>query len=105
MNEIFDIAWSSRAGKDLQKIKTYYEDNASEEVSKKILRAIVSVVQPTAQYPEKFPPDLLLKKYGNFRFIKKWNFRVIYEFTGHQIIVHRIVHAKQNMKSVLRYVR
>jgi plasmid stabilization system protein ParE len=105
MSEVYDIAWSSRVAKDLQNIKAYFDENATEEISKKILKGIMSAVQPTALQPERYPLDPYLKKHGNFRFINKWNYRIVYEFTGHQIIVHRITYAKRNMKSVLKNVR
>ncbi len=34
-----------------------------------------------------------------------WNYKIIYEFTGNQIIVHRIIHSKRDMKRALRGIR
>ena len=100
MKEIYDIGWSTKAGKDLQKIKQYLIENASERVADTTLRGIITVVQLLSEQPERYPVYAKLKKYGNFRHILKWNYRIIYEFTDHQIFVHRVIHTKRNMKKI-----
>lgn len=105
LNEEFDIGWSNKAGKDLLSIKQYLCDNASEAVAEKVLFKLFNSVEPTRLQPERFPIEPRLKKYGNYRFIKVWSYKIIYEFTGNQIIVHRIIHTKQNMKRQIRYFR
>ncbi|MFN0215924.1 MAG: type II toxin-antitoxin system RelE/ParE family toxin [Saprospiraceae bacterium] len=105
MNEEYDIGWSNRVAKDLLKIKAYLLENASETVAQKVLLRLYNSVEPTRKQPERFPLEPRLKKHGNFRFIKVWNYKIIYEFTGNQIIVHRIIHSKRDMKRALRGIR
>jgi plasmid stabilization system protein ParE len=102
MYDEFDIGWSNRAGKDLLKIKAYILENASETVAQKVLFRLYNAVEPTRTQPERYPLDPRLKKLGNYRFIKVWNYKIIYEFTGNQIIVHRVIHSKQDMRRLVR---
>ena len=102
MNESFDIGWSSQVGKDLNKIKAFLLENASEEVARKVVHGLLNAVEPTRLQPERYPREPRLRKLGNFRFIKKWNFKIIYEFTGNQIIVTRIIHSRRDFKQFIR---
>jgi len=105
MSEEFDIGWSNRTSKDLEKIERYLKENASDLVAEKVIRALFNAVEPTRTQPERFPLEPKLKKYGNYRFIMIWNYRIIYEFTGNQIIVHRIVHGRQDRRKWLRSIK
>ncbi|MDO8366536.1 MAG: type II toxin-antitoxin system RelE/ParE family toxin [Saprospiraceae bacterium] len=78
MNEEYDIGWSNRVAKDLFKIKAYLLENASEAVAQKVLFRLYNAVEPARQQPERFPLEPRLKKHGNFRFIKVWNYKIIY---------------------------
>ena len=105
MDDEFDIGWSNRAGRDLQKIKTYLLENASESVATKVISRLYNSVDPTRTQPERFPLEPRLKKFGNYRFIKVWSYKIIYEFTGNQVIVHRVIHSKRDLKRLLRNIR
>lgn len=105
MDDEYDIGWSNRAGKDLQKIKTYLQENASETVAAKVISRLYYAVDPTRIQLERFPLEPSLKKFGNYRFIKVWSYKIIYEFTGQQVIVHRIIHSKRDLKRLLRSIR
>lgn len=105
MDEIFEIHWGKHAIRDLRKIEDYLLENASEQTAGKVIRGLFNAVEPVAAQPEFFPPERRLMKRGNFRFILKWRYRIIYEFTGIQNIVHRVVHSRRDMKKALRNVR
>lgn len=105
MNETFEIHWSKRAIRDLRQIEAYLIEHASEQTAGKVIRGLFDAVEPAAAQPERFPPERRLVKRGNFRFALKWRYRIIYEFTGIQIIVHRVVHSRRDMKKSLRNVR
>jgi plasmid stabilization system protein ParE len=98
MTERYEIGWSSKVGKDLAGIKSYLIENSSEATATKITKGLVQIVHTLEEQPERYPIYIPLKKHGNFRYIIKWNFRIVYEFTGHQIIVHRIIHTKRSYK-------
>jgi len=105
MYDEYDIGWSNRVAKDLLKIKAYLLEHTSEKVAQKVLSRLYNAVEPTRKMPERFPLEPRMKRHGNFRFIKVWNYKIIYEFTGNQIIVHRVIHGKRDMKRALRGLR
>ena len=105
MTEEYEIGWSNTAGKDLRRIRKWLTENASDAVADKVIRGIFNAIEPARTQPGRFPPEKRLLQYGDFRFILKWSYRIVYEFTGNQIIVHRIVHTKRDLKKVLRNVR
>jgi toxin ParE1/3/4 len=96
MNELFEIAWSNKAGKDLENIKLYLTENGSEQTALKVLKGIFNAVHTLSEQPERYPLHTRFKKFGNYRYINKWSYKVIYEFTGHQVIIHRVSHVKKN---------
>jgi addiction module RelE/StbE family toxin len=98
MIERFEIGWSNSAGKDLKNIKTYLNENASERTATKLLKSLIQVAHTLEEQPERYPIYPPLKKYGNFRYIIKSNFKIIYEFTAHQVIIHRVIHTKRALK-------
>ncbi len=98
MTERFEIGWSNTAGKDLKNIKTYLNENASEKIATKLIKGLIQVAHTLEEQPERYPAYPALKKHGNFRYILKSNFKIIYEFTGHQVIIHRIIHTKRALK-------
>ncbi len=98
MTERYEIAWNSKSGKDLATIKAYLIDNTSEYTALKVIKGLIQIVHTLEEQPERYPIYLPLRKYGNYRYIVKWNFRIVYEFTGHQVIVNRIIHTKRAYK-------
>jgi len=102
MDNEFDIGWSNRAGKDLLEIKAYLIENVSEAIAGKVIVRLFSAVEPTRTQPERFPYEPRFQKYGNFRYIKVWSYKIIYEFTGNQIIVHRIIHSKRDLRKLTK---
>ena len=71
----------------------------------KVISRLYNSVDPTRTQPERFPLEPRLKKFGNYRFIKVWSYKIIYEFTGNQVIVHRIIHSKRDLRRLLRSIR
>lgn len=97
-NDFFDIAWDAKAGEDLDRIYEYLSENASENVAKKVKKAIVTAVRRLQTQLESFPPDPLLQsRPENFRYIRLWHYKIVYEFTGQEVIVLRIFHFRQNL--------
>ena len=97
-NDFFDIAWDAKAGEDLDLIFEYLTENVSENVAQKVKKEIVTAVRRLQTQPESFPPDPLLhSRPENFRYIRLWNYKIVYEFTGREVIVLRIFHFRQNL--------
>lgn len=103
MEELYDIAWTERAGKDLIHIRTYLTNHASETVADKVISALVSVTEILKKQPEMYPPDPNMKQSDrNIRFIRKWNYRIVYEFTGTEVIIARVFHNRRNLQKVIK---
>lgn len=102
MDNEFDIGWSNRVGKDLMQIKAYLIENASEVAAQKVIVSLFNAVEPTRTQPERYPLEPRFRKHGNFRYIKVWSYKIIYEFTGNQIIVHRVIHSKRDLSKLIK---
>lgn len=101
--EEFGIAWSVRAYKDLQQIRRYLRKNSSDAVAEKVVSGIISATEPLRTQPERFRKDpFLLHKERNIRYFQKWSYRVIYEFTGQEIYIARVLHSSRDLKKVLK---
>lgn len=99
--EEYDVCWDSRAGEDLEQIYNYLLENVSETVAKKVKKELVSSVSRLRKYPESYPSDPLLKsRPENFRYIKVWKYKIVYEFTGRECIITRIFHTSQDLKKI-----
>jgi len=97
MEEPFDITWDSGAAKCLMEIYQWYAKHVSEDRAKLIRLEIVSAVQRLATHPEIFPIELsLLDLPYIVRYVRVFDFKVLYTFTGHDVIVAYIHHVKQN---------
>lgn len=97
MEELYDITWDHGATKRLKEIYQWYVKNVSEERAKVIRFEIVTAVQRLATHPEIFPIELsLLNLPFVVRYVRVLDFKVLYTFTGHDVIVAYIHHIKQN---------
>jgi plasmid stabilization system protein ParE len=101
----FDIAFSIRAGRDLQAIRRYLRENASDRVAERVLSGIFAAIETLQEFPERYPPEPLLVQYGNYRVIRKGSYKIFYEFTGFDIFIVRVVHTKRDLKRILQNFR
>lgn len=93
----FDITWDIGATQRLKEIYRWYVQNVSEEKAVAIRFEIVSAIQRLATHPEIFPLELsLLDLPYPVRYVRVLDFKVLYTFTGHDVIVAYIHHVRQN---------
>ncbi len=86
MEDVYDITWDIKAGEDLDRIFNYLVETASEEVARKVKKAIVTAVGQLRTQPERYPSDPLLRSQTeNFRYIRLWQYKIIYEFTDKKL--------------------
>lgn len=65
--------------------------------------AISEAVETLLEHPERYPRDKhLAHRTENLRSIPVWNFKVVYEFTGAEIIILFIYHTKQSPERIKR---
>ncbi len=100
--ENHDIAFTIQAGKDLRNIRQYLTRHASAYVAQKVIGGIFDAIQTLAKTPTQHRTEPKLADFGDFRVMLKGKYKVYYEFTGHDVIVARIVHAKRDFKQVLK---
>lgn len=95
MVESYDITWDTGAAKRLKEIYQWYAKNVSEERANVIRFELVSAVQRLSTHPEIFPIELsLLGLPYIVRYVRVLDFKVLYTFSGHDVIVAYIHHVK-----------
>ena len=101
MNTPYDLSWDVKAMKALRNYYNYFKKNASVAVAERFLEAVSQAVETLLEQPERYPREkLLLHLPQNYRTIPVWDFRIIYEFTGYELMVLFIYHARQDPKKV-----
>lgn len=95
-----DIAFTIRAGRDLNNIKKYLTQKTSASVAQKVVIRIFTAIETLRVYPERYPPEPLLIQHGNFRVMRKGKYKVFYEYTGQEIIIIRVIHSKRNIQKL-----
>jgi addiction module RelE/StbE family toxin len=89
------VRWDEEALKDLKIIYKYIK-RQSPEGAEKVKNEIIRLAGMLNKNPEKFPKEALMGKEGNFRFIPKWSYKIIYEITSNEVIIAMIFHASQS---------
>lgn len=95
-----NIVFTIRAGRDFQNIRKYLTTNASASVARKVLLRLFDAIETLRTQPERYPPAPILAPYGNYRFIRKANYKIFYEYTGQEIIVLRVIHRRRDLTKV-----
>jgi plasmid stabilization system protein ParE len=97
MEDLFDICWDNSVHGELKKMYKYLSENVSEAYADKMMRAIVGAVEPLRTQPERYPlePQLLHLK-EQYRFINVGLYKIIYTFTGQEVIITHLFHSKRN---------
>lgn len=98
----YDIAFSNRAGRDLREIRAYLTKNASLAVALKVVSSLLSATEALTTQPERYPPEPLLVKYGNYRVLRHGSYKIYYEFTGQEIYIVRVLHVRRDLQRILR---
>jgi plasmid stabilization system protein ParE len=90
------IKWSLYAKRSLDLIVEYIKEDSPQN-AKMVKQELLNLTGTLSDFPEKFPRDPIIPKTkGNFRFVSKWNFKIVYEITEHEIIILDIFHTAQN---------
>ncbi len=103
MNKL-PVKWSRHAKKSLDYIVDYIrQDSPSNSVIVK--RELVQLVGSLSDFPEKYPVDPYIDpSFGNFRFVPKWNYKIVYEVTDNEIIIIDIFHASQSPDKIMKAI-
>ncbi|MCX6222108.1 MAG: type II toxin-antitoxin system RelE/ParE family toxin [Bacteroidia bacterium] len=94
------IKWSFYAKRSLDLIVACIEADSPSN-AKMVKRTLVSLVGSIIDFPEKFPTDPFIpKSKGNFRFVSRWNYKIVYEITPNEIIIIDIFHTAQSPEKI-----
>lgn len=95
MNKL-KIKWSFYAKQSLDLIIDYIKLDSPAN-AKSVRKTLVLLAGTLNEFPEKFPKDPYMpKNKGNFRFVSKWNYKIVYEITNEEIIIIDIFHTAQS---------
>ncbi len=94
--EVFHVEWTVEAEKDLQTVYYFVRQN-SEETATKIIEELVRISRTLTTFPFRNPVEPLLNKSNiEFRFLVKWNYKIVY-FVEHQtVFIIRVFDTRQN---------
>lgn len=100
----FSITFSRQFDRDLEVILNYLAKEASNTVAERVRDEIFIAVETLVDQPERYPPEPLLSKHGNYRVIRlrKFPYEIFYRFTGTEIYVVHIIHSKRDLKRILK---
>jgi toxin ParE1/3/4 len=69
--------------------------------AKMVKTTLVSLIGSLNDFPEKYPTDPFIQKNkGNFRYVSKWNYKIVYEITKKEIIIIDIFHTAQSPEKI-----
>lgn len=95
----FRILWSPQASDDLKDIYQYIYQ-VSPNGADIVFETLVDLVDSLQKYPERFPVEPALEEYDKeFRFIPKWNYKIIYRVNhiAKLVIIARIFGTRQGL--------
>jgi len=96
MSNKLNIKWSLHAKQSLDLIIEYIKLD-SHENAKMVKKTLILLAGTLNEFPEKFPKNSYMpKSKGIFRFVSKWNYKIVYEITKEEIIIIDIFHTAQN---------
>ena len=94
----YKVYWSFQANEDLADIYAYIEED-SPAAADKVIDTLLDLGHSLATLPERFPREWDLEDAPLiFRFIPKWNYKIIYTVKEEEglVIIARVFHASQN---------
>ncbi len=102
MNPPYPIIWETQIWDDIHNIYDYVWKNASPSIADKVIDGIFEAVKLLENFPEGYPLEKsLLFRPEKFRFIKKWNYKIIYRFTGKEVRILTIFHSKRDPQKLV----
>jgi len=107
MNE-YEIAWEATAINALKEIYRWIESSADKATADKVRSEIVTRVDGLRKSPTSYPIEPALShRPEKFRFIKQWDYKVIFEVNEADglVIINYIFHTKQSPKKLVKAVK
>ncbi|MEZ4930745.1 MAG: type II toxin-antitoxin system RelE/ParE family toxin [Saprospiraceae bacterium] len=98
----YRVYWSFKSNEDLADIYAYIEQD-SPAAAEKVIDTLLDLGNSLETFPERFPREWNLADAPLvFRFIPKWNYKIIYiiKETEDMVIIARIFSASQDPESL-----
>jgi len=105
MENEYDITWEDAAIKALKRIYKYLAKSNSKQAAVHIRKELVTLANTLRKFPDGHPLEPALRKRPEkFRFVKKWNYKLIFSVRESQVIIHYVFHIKQNPDKLIEAI-
>ena len=89
------VRWDIEAIEDLKAIYKYIKKKSPDN-AEKVKKELIKLAGTLTTFPDKYPKEPILEhEDGDFRFIAKWSYKIIYEITNKEVIIALIFHTSQ----------
>lgn len=90
------VRWDVEAVEDLKAIHKYIKKDSPDR-AEKVKKELIRLAGKLSTFPDKYPKEPILdQENGDFRFVAKWNYKIIFELTNKEIIIALIFHTSQD---------
>lgn len=90
------VRWDLEAIEDLKTIYKYIKKESPDN-AEKVKKELIKLAGALTTFPDKHPKEPILENEdGDFRFIAKWSYKIIYEITNKEVIIALIFHVSQD---------
>ena len=92
----FKIVWSGKAVGSLHNIKSFIQKD-SPQAAQKVAQSIVDLAQTLKTFPTRFAIEpLLADETVVYRFVSKWNYKLIYVVEENEVLIVEIFDTRQS---------
>jgi len=95
----FKVIWDKEAISDLEDICTYIAQD-SHAGATKVRRTLIKLAGTLKSFPERHTIEPNLKDEGNYHFVTRWHFKIIYKVTAKEVIIIAIFHTSRDAKNI-----
>lgn len=89
------VRWDIEAIEDLKSIYKFIKKESPDN-AEKVKKELIKLSGRLTTFPDKYPKEPILdQEDGDFRFIAKWSYKIIYEITNKEVIIALIFHTSQ----------
>jgi plasmid stabilization system protein ParE len=98
----YPVKVSYQAKSSLKEIVSYIKKD-SPMAANRVRKELINILKSLKNPPERYPKEKLLKERNkNYRSAIKWNYKIVYLFSGNQVEVLDIIHTSRNPEELKR---
>ena len=95
----FKVVWDKDAVSDLEDICQFIEKD-SPAAAKKVKQTLIKLAGTLKYFPERHSFEPSLRDEGNYHFISRWHFKIIYKVAEKEVIIIAIFHTSRDVKNL-----